>query len=742
MRSSLTRNIFKALVASEPYCTATSTRRSLNSRSRRLISPILQTNLDRSLFGLAPQPHARIQAGSKKSSSSLGEATAVLVDLVRAQRNQTRLPDVRQICLAFNALLSRKQGLAHLSRSEVHLLTEAFKYIQDHARDNAEDGEGVVSNTDLWRALSSLAVSSGKEKFRSDSKALAYMLFSEYRLRQENSKEAAEAPEVSEQRVAESYIAILSSTGGAREAWNILKNSEDMGTQQNWVEAIKGLSNEGAYQDVWKALDDMKSRTGNLTAESHERLTVHFAKNASVDTTKRIYAQPIAERAPPSVDCLVQMAKFCIREKELSWGESILTSLRSIQQDPRVWDHILVWSAAQGANSNGVAAALHLLSKMAAKANASFPTMANFNSLIEYAFSVGDIQSVEMYLKWAKEHGLQPDAKTVLLQLDYEVKIGDLERALSTFDKLFSQDSITDGSDTAVLNRFLTAICFSANSKYDQVSRIIDSMLERNIPLDAETISGLCKVFLEQDAIHDAVGLLRHHADSYSRSDRARISQVLIEFLTNESVPDQRAFNAYELFRKAFPETPVEVRLPIMHSFFNRKRPDLACFVLGHMRQREDPAARPTSDAYGQCFEGIAKCQDIDGLQMVYNMLKLDLEVEPTTRIRNGLVAAYTACGRPLTAVVAHFWKTLLSVEGPTMNSFALALRACEIWVPQGATEARRIIAMMQAWGIEITKEIYDSYIGAIAGQSEFENAIELIEEMENDIGVPPDAFT
>ena len=205
---------------------------------------------------------------------------------------------------------------------------------------------------------------------------------------------------------------------------------------------------------------------------------------------------------------------------------------------------------------------------------------------------------------------------------------------------------------------------------------------------------------------------------------------------------DQRAFNAYELFRHAFPETPVESRLPLMHSFFQRKRPDLACLVFGHMRQREDPEGRPTSEAYAQCFEGIAKCKDVDGLQMVYNMLKLDLEVEQTTRIHNGLMAAYTACEMPFTAIIDHFWKIMDSREGPTLSSFALALRACETWVPQGAQEARRIVALMQAWDIDVTREIYLCYVGALAGQSEFENTIELIEEMETDLGEKPDAYT
>jgi len=636
----------------------------------------------------------------------------------------------------------RDQAPTRLSRSDIYLLTEAFKYIQEHKVKEDVDSDTLLPSTDLQQALSTLASSSGKDKFRSDAKALAFMLFSELRQRTNTLGDAAESPMSPVLAVAATYISVLSSTGGAREAWDILMNSTAGDIQTNWLEMIKGLCSEGLEQDVWKALDAMRARTDDLSTESHEVLTMHSAKNASFNAAKKMYKQKIFGGRSPTVNSKVEMAKICIRNKDLSWGEPILGNLRSIAHDPRVWDVVLVFSAAQGANVNEIAALVDDLAEIAAKTNSSGPTMSNVNSLIEYSFSVGNIQAVEDYKSMAEERGLQPDAKTSLLQLDYEIKIGDLGKATLTYDILCSEDPITDGSDVPVINTLLQALCFSPSPDYDLITRIADAILERDVYLEAETISGLCKVFLQHGELEEVLGLLRHRVDSYPRNDRARISRAFKDFLADQSAGDQRVFDAYELFRTAFPETSVEDRLPIMHSFFKRKRPDLACLVFGHMRQREDPAARPTPEAYGQCFEGIATCQDIEGLQMIYNMLKLDLEVELTTRVRNGLLAAYTACGQPYTAIIDHFWKIMNSLEGPTMSSFALALRACETWIPQGATEARRIIAMMQAWDLEITKEIYDCYIGAIAGQCEFENTIELIEEMENDVGVPPDAFT
>lgn len=742
MRSSLTRNVFRAIIANEPYCITTCSRKLPKWRRLPSSQHTVISSQSRSFFGVPSRPVTRARLENKSTPANVERAKDVLIGLVRAQRDHTQIPPVQQIVLAFKVVLQyRHQVPGRLSRSEVYLLTEGLTYIRSHQAEDAENADMLLSDTDLQQGLSTLAISSGKDKFRSDTKALAFMLFSELRHRIAalgKGTESLAAPNIP----LESYINVLASTGGAREAWDILKNSPEGDAPRNWLEVIKRLCNEGLEQDVWKALADMQVRTGALSVDGHEVLTIHFAKNASTDATKKMYEQSIAGGSSPSVVTMVEVAKVCIRNKEVNWAEPIFAILRSMPHDPRVWDVLLVSSAAQGATADDIATMMQNLAGMATKTNPTGLTMSNVNGLIEYAYSVGNVEAVQAYQKTADERGLQPDAKTFLIQLEYEVRIGALDRATSTYDILSSEDPITDGSDVPVLNTFLRALCVSPDPNYDLVMRIADTMLERNVELNAGTINGLCKVFLRRDELEEALGLLRHRVDSYPRNDRARISQAFKEFILDESVAAQRAFNAYELFRAAFPETRVHDRLPVMHSFFKRKRPDLACLVFGHMRQQEDLAARPTGEAYGQCFEGIAKCQDIDGLQMVYNMLKLDLEVDPTTRVRNGLMAAYTACGQPYTAIIDHFWKVLDSKEGPTMSSFALAFRACEIWIPQGATEARRIIAMMQAWDLEITKEIYDGYIGAIAGQCEFENTIELIEEMENDIGVPPDAFT
>jgi hypothetical protein len=399
MRSSLTRNVFRAVIANEPYCITTCSRRLPKWRRRPFSQPLVPSAQCRSLFGLSAQPAVRTVLENKSTPSNVERARDVLVGLVRAQRDQTQLPSVHQIVLAFNIVLqSRNQVPARLSRSEIYLLTEGFRYIQDHKANDIGDVDVLLSDEDLQQGLSLLASSSGKDKFRSDSKALAFMLFSELRHRIDAAAKSVEAPTGSEPVVKETYISVLSSTGGAREAWEILTTSSQGDAQKNWLEVIKGLVNEGLEQDVWKALCEMKTRTGDLGAEGHEILTIHFARNASIYATKKVYGQSIAAGGSPTITSQVGMARFCIRNEELSWAEPILANLWSIQHDPRVWDVILVSSAAQGGSVDQIAAMMDYLAERTITTNTSGPTMSNVNSLIEYAYSVGDIHAVQDYI--------------------------------------------------------------------------------------------------------------------------------------------------------------------------------------------------------------------------------------------------------------------------------------------------------------------------------------------------------
>ena len=729
MRSQLTRNIFRALIADRPYAFRDCqkiTRQCLRPSRPRALTPRQQS---RSIFGLSLGGTPRAALETANTASNLDVALTVLADLMRARRTKTQIPASAQIAQAFNHLFrSHLEKPRRFSRNEIFLATEAFKYIQELQERQDDVGEQLLSEEDLHNALKAMSSDKGQERFRSDLKSLGYLLYRDA---------SAGHEEDPDQKVVQlAFVALLSRAGGAEEAAQLLQDSklEEQDAIPSWIEVLRGLASEGRYEHLKNLYIELREEFPLMESKSFEELVTLFAANDNVDATEWLTqeGEDFIRRIPLSVDFQIALVEYGARNNRLDWPASqAFEDLLHRIPDEQVQDAIVLWYAAQGKSAEEIA-----------ELSPAPLTIGNINRLFEFAYSVNLISAVDAYRKLAAKHNIRLDRKSYTLQMEYELKAKNMSAATSTYELLTAQDPLLDNADVPVLNRFLTLVAFSTQPDYDLAMRVVDSLLDRGADLDAETIAGLCRLFLMRDDLEEAMSLLRYRIDSYPMNDRARVSQVFREFILDPQVQDRRALNAYELFRHAFPETSVQSRLPLMHSFFDRKRPDLACLVFGHMRQREDPEGRPTVEAYAQCFEGIAKCKDVDGLQTVYNMLKLDLEVEPTAKIRNGLMAAYTACEQPYTAIIDQFWKIMGSSEGPTLSSFALALRACETWIPQGAQEARRIMAMMQAWNIDITKEIYLCYMGALAGQSEFENTIELIEEMYNDIGEDVDAYT
>ena len=728
----LTRSIFRAITSKRPYVFAgcQNLRTQQHRPTRRQWRPHAPQR--RHIFGISFGAIPRRLQDSKNTRGNLEIALSQLIDLMRARRSQSKPPLPDKVADALNYLFrTRLESPRFFTRNEIYLATESLRHLQE-LKEKTEDGSLILSEDDLHTALAALAAAVGRDRFRSDTQALANMIFQE--LSELAGTDGLEKKAEASAPYLATYIAVLARTGGARRAQELLQTSplgQSRESMRLHASVIEGLAAEGLEKQALKMAMKMQEKLGPLDPITHEDLVLNFAGADKVALAKAVYELPMESGSTPTVKSMVAMVRFCIRNGELELGETVVKMLASDLQGLEAESTVLLWYAVKGIEI----AQLHSVSGEPMNID-------HINNLLEHAYTTRNAEMARSLLSYMNTSDLRPNAKTFALQLENHLSNGALQSAIASFDQLSSEDTLEDNSDISALNKLLATLCFREKPNYELIMRLVDKLLDRNADLDAEAIAGLCSVFLQRDELQQIIGLLRHRVDSYPKPDRARIASIFRVFITNLSTEEQRAYNAYDLFRHAFPETPVSDRLPLMESFFRRKRPDLACLVFGHMRQREEPSARPDAEAYAQCFEGIATCRDVDGLQMIYNMLKLDLEVEINTRIHNALMAANTACQLPYRSIIDHFWKIMDSREGPTMASFALALRACETFVPQGAQEARRIVAMMQAGGLPITREIYHCYLGALAGNSEFENVVELIEEMETDLGEPPDAIT
>ncbi|KAI1625992.1 hypothetical protein EDD37DRAFT_326696 [Exophiala viscosa] len=748
MRSSnLTRSVFRALIANRPFTIRDCPRRAVQRPRIRVLATTYNAHQKRTFLGLNVAGGQSSLQGAKVTPANLEVALGRLVDLVRARRSNSRLPEDAQAADAFRFLFaSRVESPRTLTRNETFLAMETFKHLQERGHVLSGDETTGLSEEDLHNVLLALASSTGRDRYRSDARILATLVFEALKGRSAAVEDLHLTPEPTHNVVRGSllvtYITVLSKTGSAIEALELLRQSSQSIERESlpmWTAVLRGLANEGRMQDFWKVVQEVQKELGPFDAISQETLVTYFAEHGEMHTLQKLFDIPLEEGQVPTTTSLVKAVDCAMQEGETEWASHLVRRLEERTDSGDMAGTLLLWYALHDPDVSHIR---QNLEQMAKSGVTDALTMKTLNRLIDYAYSQNQPDTAVQYMRLAESLGLRPDAKTLSLKLHHELNRGDRDAVFQTYEALIREDIPTDRSEVPVLNKYIASLAFSANPEYSHLMQVVDHVLDTGADLEAESIAGLCHVFLQVDELEEAMGLLRHRVDSFPMDDRARIAAVFRQFVEDPTVKDQRAFNAYELLRHAFPEIGVEDRIPLMQSFFDRGRSDLACLVFGHMRQREDPEARPTPQAYGKCFEGIAKCKDIDGLQMIYNMLKLDLEVEQTTRIHNGLMAAYTECQQPFIAIIDHFWKIMSSREGPTLSSFALALRASEKWVPHGGHEARHIMALMQSFNLIITKEIYDCYIGALAGQSEFENVVELIEKMEEDIGEPPDVMT
>ena len=121
-------------------------------------------------------------------------------------------------------------------------------------------------------------------------------------------------------------------------------------------------------------------------------------------------------------------------------------------------------------------------------------------------------------------------------------------------------------------------------------------------------------------------------------------------------------------------------------------------------------------------------------------MLKLDLQVAPTTKIRNSLMLAYAACGLADQAM-RIFRDILHSEEGPSERTLVIFFRVCESY-GNGREEATKMMEKLKSMDILINDDVYNAYVGALGGHCELELAVQAIKQMESQTGSSPTTLT
>jgi hypothetical protein len=506
-----------------------------------------------------------------------------------------------------------------------------------------------------------------------------------------------------------------------------------------WLTVMKGF-----------AMDDDNRQLRNITKEfpkygmrfdqaSHEELVNLLIDQGQFKAVQTAYECPITDNTEPSLAAKQAAIKCAILNSDTEWAQPIFYSLPQGPL-PETVGITLLWEAAQGSSASSLAEKVKSWITSDALIKDAI-TVADLNSLIQYANASQNPGLAPSFVRLAEQWGLVPDQQTHLLQLESYVQAGAVEQTLEMLERRVDL-SLLPSEKLPLCNKLIAMLCSSEqrDALFQRISSLLDPLFQDNVRLDPTTVAALTRMLLYRHDWEAISELLRPRLGTYDDEGKSFVQKAITDFILDRSQKDQEVWDVYELFKLAFPQAGVSIRTEIMCSFFERKRSDLAVLVFGHMRQAEDPRRRPKPDTYARCFQGIARNSDATNLELVHNMLKLDLEVNLNTRIQNGLMLAYAACGMPEKSMEI-FRQILQSDDGPSHKTIRIFFRVCEKH-HNGAQEAIKMLNKIKKVGVEVDRPLYSAYIEAVAAQCEFDLATTAIDNMEAEIGVPPTSTT
>ncbi|KAL8782612.1 MAG: hypothetical protein Q9213_005244 [Squamulea squamosa] len=687
----------------------------------------------RTLFGFSRQPTR------KQKPPDFDPGLKEMLQLGQALAKHERPPARATLINAFTSYVLDKQENDRMAveDSQIGLLLTTFRYLQDTQDEGGGLGLSVGEMVNAMSLLTGTGVRRAMET--SNTVLLAKCLFDEV-----NRKEEMEGDY--RQQGLNTLIEVLASKKRPVEARDLLeehwKEDPSLIDRRQWINVVLGFAKVDEQEQMIKTIETMERHGIPFDSQAHQYVVEFYASNRNVGMTKKWYDYGATNGLKPTQRTLRRVLGVCIYNNELEWGEPLLRSLvdgesSNTKDSKAYWKLILQWAAAKGKSVEELDRLLNVMvEKTQEQGLAVQPDMGLINSLIAFAAFKNDPYTAERYLILGRKWGLEPDFKTLLLQLDYRVNSGDLDGAKAAYDELKCRELETD-ADLKFINKLIVALCKQKPMKYNSIMQLVDDLNERKARLSPETVSSLALVHLQRGELHDLIDLLNTHAYRFEANKRLSICSDLIQFCFDRSILTARVWDAYNIIRQTFREMDLETRTKMMFEFFERGRSDMATHVFGHIRHLDSPDIKPTIVTYVLVFEGIAKAADAESLALVHNMLKLDATIEPDTKLYNALMLAYLGCGDPRQALL--FWDDIIhSREGPTYSSIQIALRACEE-APFGERQARDIWSRLKRFDIRVTREIYAAYVGALAGQALFDECIILVSAAEKEAGHTPD---
>ncbi|KAJ9624122.1 hypothetical protein H2203_005571 [Taxawa tesnikishii (nom. ined.)] len=657
------------------------------------------------------------------------------------KRLNARLPPTEDISSALKAFFK------HLDEQMQYILP-AFKYLQE---------QGAVEGLSQTLMLEMLQVSTRiPEPPSANHLQFATEVYNEIQQRTSSSikqKRAALVPYVQclshngQTSTARDLIRDLQQSPSTLGAESVEEDSE--GSSQNasaslyrkcWTVVMNGYRHENNEQELLHAFEEARKLSTVTTRPLHIKMAQFYASRDDVEKCREWFDRAV--RLPEVSDAVVaakQMEdlcedalRLCLRKSQLDWGQSVIRQIMTASPSKPLWDLVFVWASGTGKGVDEIDRMIGVMEKanqeIADRRDWRVPDIDTINKLVEFAISRNDPYMAERFIEVGRKRNIQPNAKTLVLQMDYRLSVKDVDGALIAYKHLQAHD-LSAEEDVPATNRLLRAMCTSGRHDFDSIMNVAADLSDRRVRFEPATVSALSVLHLRRAELHDVIDLLNTHAFHYSIAERAQVRDTFVSYCLDPATTTAQAWDAYAIFRQVFDETPRDLRTKVMNEFFRRERPDMAAHVFNHMRTHTRGDTIPTVDTYITCFRGIARLRDEESLEVVHNQLKLDFRIEPETRLLNALMLAYAKCGSARRAL--GFWDDIVaSSEGPTINSLHLAFRACED-SPWGDVTAKEIWQRLVRTGMDFDRDLWASYAGALIGNGDVDATVRVLEEAE-----------
>lgn len=739
MRSSLTRNVYRRLLAchglsSAPAPALPSSSRPASACPHRAVvrHPSRRTFMKMNLFKKPPREVK--EGGFEPGFGTFVEFRARSVENTLLQPREELIEAFRTF---FDYKVSRKKPLNSTQAFCARLVLE---YLQD-----TEVGPSLTQE-DLQKALYAVSLpperGSTKEHIQFANKAYNQLNVVKYSGQPVDERDRME--ELSSADL-ERYIVVLTRQGATKTAMDTLLRFRDLyplfdpegANQLNILRylVLKGLAKEGNEVELQKVANELLKSGYGYSSDFHGTMTSFYGDiDADGEGGLREWFQkPTHDNTRPRPDAYMALIKFSARTKsEPDWLKKALQELCDSNPPKAWWDVILRWAVYQGKDIDHLKRMIDVMIHTNEQDESVRPDARTINGLLSAAIELDNPLLAERINSLALELGLRPNAATYSLLLEARTDGEDVVGAASAFDDLIHCTPLVSQSIKAI-NKYLRQICSATPLDYDQALTVLSNVERRELELEPKTVVALCLMFLKNDKAHEVIDTLSLHISRFSMEDRQVVLDSLLKYCLDRSVSTARAWDCYSLVRQFFPETSREERVTLMESFFDRKRADMACYIFGHMRAHANDAMRPDLDTYVACLEGLGACPDADSVQMIHNMFKMDTKIQPKTRLYNAFMIAYMACDDPSQAF--DFWREIsMSEEGPSYSSLNIIFRVCQV-MPYGDEKAKIIWDKIHRMEIEIPIQVYSSYIVMNAGQGHLEEVKALLTGMKASYG-------